>query len=340
MQDAERLGEELVLGHLEKLVARVVLDEVLESLFLVAAGRRLGPAKNSGHLIADQRHRCCGLVIGLGGEQSDEPHLARRAALGVVPFDAHVIHVGPPVDPALDVRLGDRDGGTRKQPLFDIGQDDGGLVGAAQDMPRRVAQDAQSILGLVKRLFGGVFAVRQPGIFVDPGAEEDELVRLEPSQKRKFLRSRVVSRQLQFGEGLAHQADHGREVVHCGANVLQGFGDALRQGLFAIGADGLKDDLDHRFATDVAIFAADASAIAADRDDGVEQRTDHQALFGDLPHDRVHKERGVVLNDLQSIQLRMVFADHREQADHRPASTAAVAVAPEVGQVGRMLSGG
>src|SRR6185312_14743005 len=55
VQYAQRLGEQVVLAHLEELVARMVLDDVLQALFVVAARYRGGPDQDVGHLFADQR---------------------------------------------------------------------------------------------------------------------------------------------------------------------------------------------------------------------------------------------------------------------------------------------
>ena len=338
VEDAQRLVEQLALAHLEQLVARIVLDDVPQALFVVAARRGFGAVQDVGDLFADQRHGAGRLVIGLGGEQADEADLTDRAALGVEALDAHIVHVATPVDPALDVGLGDGQRRIGQQAILDVGQQDGGLVGAPQDVAAGVAQHAQAVLGLVQRLLGRVVAAPGARIFVDPPAQEHELLGLQPGQEGDLFRPGPVAL-LQLGERLAHQVQHRREVIHGGADVLQGLGDARDQGLLAVGADAVQDHLDHGFAAGCARLAPEAGAVALRLDDGVEQGADREALVGDFAHDRVDQERRVVLDDFQPVQALLV-AGHRRDADCRSTAAAAFAEPPEVGQVGGELVGG
>ena len=340
VQDAPRLAEQLVLAHLEEFVAGMVFDQGLQALFVVAAGRHAGPGQDVGDLLADQRHGAGRLIIGLGGEQADEADLAIGLAGGVVAFDADVIHVAAAVHPRPYVGFGDGQRRVAEQPILDLAQQDRRFVGAAQHGARGVAQHAQAVLGLVERLFRRIVPVLQARIFVDPGAEEDELIGLQPAEEGHFLGGGAPGVQLQFGDGLAHQFEHRREIVHGGAHVLQGRGYAPHQGLLAVRADRIEDHLDHRFAPDDAGHAALAGAIALDLDDRMEQRAHRQALLGDLAHDRIDQEGGVVLDDLQPVEAARRQAKHRGDADRRTSPAPALAKAPEIGKVLRQIGVG
>ncbi|MNS90522.1 hypothetical protein D3C72_1245760 [compost metagenome] len=109
VQDAERRLQQLVLADLEQLVARVVLEDVLQALVVVAARRLPGALQGVGHLAPDQRHLLGHLVIGFGGEQADETGLARGLAVRAVTLDADVVHVGAAMDARAHIGLGHGD---------------------------------------------------------------------------------------------------------------------------------------------------------------------------------------------------------------------------------------
>ena len=133
-------------------------------------------------------------------------------------------------------------------------------------------------------------------------------------------------------DGAGHQVQHRREVVNSGADVCQGGLKAGDQGGLAVGADPLQDHLDHRFLPGLAVGEPHALAVTRDLDDGVEHRADRKALVGDLAHDAVDEERGVVLQDLKPFQARRAL--DRLQADDGEGAFALRAEGPEVGQQG------
>ena len=91
---------------LEQLIARECFEDVPQAFERVLAGRFAHPRQHVGDLAADQRYLPRRLLVGLGGEQADEAHLAGGATRRVVPLDPHVIHVGAPVHPRAQVGLG------------------------------------------------------------------------------------------------------------------------------------------------------------------------------------------------------------------------------------------
>ena len=180
VQDAHGLVQKFVLRDLEELISRMVLDDVAQSLFVVAAGRGAGPGHDPGDFFPDKGHLDGGLIVGIGGEQPDKPYLTAGPSVGAVAFDAHVIHVTAPVDAALHIGFGDGQRRVADDSVLDLSHQDGGLIGAAQDGPLRVAQHAQAIAGLIERLFRRVLAGLQARVFVDPRTQKNEVVGVQP----------------------------------------------------------------------------------------------------------------------------------------------------------------
>ena len=148
----------------------MVLEDITQPLFVVAPGCCLGPGHDPQDLLADQRDRVRRLVIGLSGEESHEADLARWAAILAVTFYADVIHVAAPMDPALDVRLGDGQRGVAKDAILHLSHQHRRFVGTAQDGAGRVPQDTKAVAGLVQWLGGCVLAGLQSGILIDSRA--------------------------------------------------------------------------------------------------------------------------------------------------------------------------
>ena len=106
VHDALGDRQQLVLGDLEQLVARIALQHIVESPAVVAGGRLTGPGQHIGHLLPDQGHLGRRLIIGLGGEQPDQPHLAHGPAVRPVALDPDIVEIGPPVYARDAVGLG------------------------------------------------------------------------------------------------------------------------------------------------------------------------------------------------------------------------------------------
>ena len=267
VQDVERGDQQVVGRHLEEFVARMVLDDILQALLVVAARQDVGLGQHAIELGADQRHLAGRPVIGLGGEQADETHLAGGLAVGAVALDPHIVHVAAPVDQAAHVGLGDHHGRVG-QALADLGRQHRRLGGAAQHGALGIAQHAQAVLRLVERLLGRIVAIGQARVLVDPGAQIDEVLVVQPVEEGHVLFPRGhlrLARQgpcAQFGGGLAHQGQHGGEVVDRGPHVRQGRLHPLDQGRLAVGADPVQHYLDHGFAHRRAAPAASAGLVA------------------------------------------------------------------------------
>ena len=293
VQHAQRGAQQLGLVALEQLVARPGLEDVAQALAVVAVRILAGRTQHMGDLAADQRHFVRGGLVGLGGEQAHEADLARGLAVGAVPAHADIIHVAAAMDARAQVGLGHHDRVADVDVRADLGRQDGRLAASAQDGAGLVAQDAQAAFRLVQRLLGRIAAIGGAGIFIDAGAQEHEVVALQPVEEVEILGLLLGRhrrrRGLQFGDRTAHQGAHGLEVLHGVADVGQRFADARRQGRFAVLADRGQPDLDHR--------AAHAATVGH----GVEHGPDREAGLGHLAHDAVDQERTVGLDDLEQV---------------------------------------
>ena len=107
MQDFLRDLEQLVLRHLEQLVARIGLEDVGERLGRVPGGRQVGARHHRGHLVPKQGNVARIAVVGRRGEQAEEAVLAHHPALGVETLDADEIQIDRAMHRRAGVRLGD-----------------------------------------------------------------------------------------------------------------------------------------------------------------------------------------------------------------------------------------
>ena len=106
-QDAVRGGEEIVLGNLEQLVARIVVEDVRQRLAVMAGRRQAGARYHVLDLAAQQRDVTGAAAVGAGGEQADEAALAGQLAVIVEGLHADIVHMDAAMHQAALVRLGD-----------------------------------------------------------------------------------------------------------------------------------------------------------------------------------------------------------------------------------------
>ena len=76
VEDPEAGVEQVVLGNLEQLVAREVLENIGQGLAVVAVGRQAGAFQDPLYLAPQQRNLAGRVVVRRGGEQADEKVLA------------------------------------------------------------------------------------------------------------------------------------------------------------------------------------------------------------------------------------------------------------------------
>ncbi len=333
VHDTERDIEQLVFGNLEQLVAGVALQHILQPALVVTADGLAGPGHDIGRLLPDQRHLGGRLVVGLGGEQADEAHLAHRAAVGPVPLDPDVVHVGAPVHAGDGVGLGHHQGLGGVDHLAQGGGQHRRLVVAAQDPPVGVAQHAQAALGLEQGLLMRPSPVLGARVFVDARAQEHEMVGLQPAQQGYGLGLVRPGRRaaLQLRQGAAHQAEHGREVLHRRIDVIEGALHLAQGGLALVLVQRVHQHADHR---PVAVLV---------RHHGMQHGADRQALGDQLAHHAVHQEGPVALHDLQQVQAQgpSALAARFGHADGRLLGMrVGGAVGPQVRRQGREIGCG
>src|SRR3546814_9411786 len=122
---------------------------------MVSAGRARGMLAHTPGLETEQRNVVTGRVIGLGGEQVEKAHCARRPTVSIVLRHADIIAMDPAMDAGTEVRLcGDQALRLLGLPAKLRGKHRR-LVRPAQDGARGVAQDAEPVFGGVERLVGG-----------------------------------------------------------------------------------------------------------------------------------------------------------------------------------------
>ena len=246
------------------------------------------------------------------------------------------------MDAGAHIGLGHGDGGVLLQAPRQLHGEDGRLIGPPQHPLLGIAQDAQAVLRLEQGLFRGVVAALHPGVFVDPRAEEDEVLGVQPAQEGQLLvpPRRVGAERLQLRHRAGHQVQHGREIGDRGPGVGQRRAQARQELVLAVGADAVDHHLDHGFPANLALGIADALVVPANLDHRMEHGADLEALVGDLAHDAVHQEGRVLLDDLHQVELGGLGGagpggagdpeDGREPA-------ALVGEAPEAGEIGRQV---
>ncbi len=224
---AHRYLEELLLGDLEQLVARVGLQDLDQVLLVVAPLGETGPLQNVAHLAPDERDVEGARAVGGEGVEPEEPPLPRDLARLVELLDADVVQVGGPVHRRPRVRLGQVQqlgrAGEPPHPGRELGE-------AAGDRSRlRLPQDAES-----RPLHGaeGLFAVLRDQVVLAV-AEEREVVVVDPLQERsglgQVLRLEVGRVLLEPGDYLPDPPAHLGPVLHGRLHVCEGLLDGLLQ---------------------------------------------------------------------------------------------------------------
>ena len=296
MKDVQGGRQKFVDADLEQFVAGVGLQDIGQAQGVMAAGREAGRLHYPPQFAPQERRIARRFVIGLGGEQPYEAHLARRLAVGAETANSDVVHVHPPVDPRAQVGLGHHHRFGDFQTPSKGGRQHRRLACPAQDRARGITQHAQAAFGLVERLFGGVAAIGRARVLIDSGAQKHEMAGVHPAQELHLLGHGFGAARRgsdQFGDRAGHQRQHGGEIGHRGAHVRQGGQDVLDQAGAAFLTHRRQPHLDHR------------AARLALTDDGVEHGLDLGAALADFAHHAIDQERRVGLDDLQQIGLQV-----------------------------------
>ena len=127
VQDAHRDVEQLVLGGLEQLVARVGLDDVQQSLAGMAGRRERGAVDHALDLAVEHGDLPRAHAVGGRGQQAEKAVLADHAAVRREPLDPDEVEIGAAMYRAASVGLGD-------------GQQRQRLAGALADLERQAAE--------------------------------------------------------------------------------------------------------------------------------------------------------------------------------------------------------
>ncbi len=236
--DARPLGEihdvdgeavERFLVDLEKLVARIVFENVEESAAGVARRIESGAGNDFRHLVPQIGHLARHARIGARREQPDDAQLAFEPAILAEKLDADIVEIGAPMHARLDVGLGDDERVRALEEGAHFRRHDEEILAAAQDAHGRIAHQAEP--RPLDRIGGRV--ARRKAVFAQ--AEESEVAVFDPFQEgdrlgdlvgRKRRRVRpVVPRQL--ADAGAHVAPVLHRDGNVGIDVAQGLGEAL-----------------------------------------------------------------------------------------------------------------
>ena len=243
--------------------------------------------------------------------------------------------------PGPQVRLGHDQGGGGLEIALEFRGEERGLAGPAQDGQFVVPQHAEARIVPVSGLLRRIVAIGQARIFIDPRAEENEMLLAQPAKVVEILihrfrrrarrpgpaglepalQGRTVGRQglLQLLGGLPEQIAHGLEIGDGLADVRKRRGDPGDHGVPAILAHGGHGDDDDGFPAALALRRPATGAVPSRGDHGVEHRPDVKTAVGQLTHHAVHEEGRVGLGDHEEVKPeRLSRRPHsRGQADHR-----------------------
>ena len=221
------------------------------------------------------------------------------------------------MDQAADIGLGHHDRRVGHA-LADLAGQDSGFGRPPQNGPVGTTQDAETGLRLDKGFFGRIGPIGLAWIFINPGAEIDEVLVPKPAQEIDILFTAEAFSLARHGPGLnlrhcpPHEGQHFREVLNGGADIGQHRLDATYERGLTVSANLVQHHQDHGFAKSDCASRPGAGFVPSHLDNGVKHGADRQALLGDLPHDAVHQKGRVGLDDFQSVEPRVWITDQSQ----------------------------
>ena len=298
LEDAHRDREQVVLGDLQQLVARVRLDDVDERLVVVAAVRQPGAFEHAPRLAPDHRDLPGRRAVGRVRVEAEEAPFGDDVAACVEALDADVVEVrgamhGRPrvrlrqVEQVLvpghppHVRRQAREAGRDRRP-----------AALAQDAEPGAGDGAQHLLPVLVRDL--VLAEAEEGeVLAHPLEQVDRLRQLLGIDRRRMIRQ-VLGNLARLLEHRGPVGDSGVDVAEHAYEVVAQLGQGLRVGLL------VELDVDRRLAD--AALVDDLLEVAVLVAPHAHDRADHQvdavAVAGDLHRDRIDEERHVVVHEL------------------------------------------
>ena len=295
VENAERGREQLVLGDLEELVARVRLEDLDERLVVVAALGQARPLDDALRLAAQDRDLPRARAVRGVGVEAEEAPFADDLARSVEALDAHVIEVRGPVHGRPGVRLRQRQQALRAREPPHLGRQlgeadrDRPLVAGPQDPEPRARDRPQHLLPVLR------------ADVVRAVAEEREVVVVHPREQVARLRQLIGvdgrRRRGQSGEHVVDALPHRRPLLDRGAHVGEHAREVGSKPLQFLGAGLAVDlDVDHRLGLPVlgADFEQPALLVPADADDRPDHEVDRAPLSRHLHRDRIDEEGHVV----------------------------------------------
>ncbi len=242
-------------------------------------------------------------VIDIGGQKPGEAVLARHLAVRVVEFHADIIEVDAAMDGRSEIRLGDDDRVGRGHERRDR-RGQFAFVGERRlENPPRAVLENPKIGLLVMREFR---LAASGGVGVSARAEKGEFRVVQPFEKfNRFLTHFSVAALDPGGFQLiyrgAHARRHFREIADRERDIGENAFDLRFQPRdFGVINRGVHFGVDHRLGERAgAVVLALALGVARDRDDGVDEKRNLLAAFGERARHAVDDEGHVVGRDVE-----------------------------------------
>ena len=334
VQNPDRRAQQIVLGRLEQLVARIVVEDVDQRLAGVTSGSQARALDNICGLAPQQRDVSGFCAVRGRCEQPEEAVLAAHLAFRVEALDGDIVEIARPMHRrarrgsghdqelraagiGLDLRRQRRKAGRELLALF-----------LTQNAQARPGHDLQRVLTFDRDQLVRAIAEKSEMIGGEPCKEILAFGKLVGGERRRSL--------VHVGKDRLQPIAHRPPVGYRGAYIVEHADDVRRKTLQLRGfADAVDLHVNERLAPDVlCILVGEPEQhplrAAADSQDGMHDQMQSQPVAIDFHRHRVDQEGHVVVDDLDDRVRRLpaVFLD--AGIEHANSSASGLTLAREV----------